>query len=207
MSNYDFPEPFEDSYSRYMANLARVHAQHPNEVQGNSMAPAQPGRVQCPDSNSPPQAQHAQPGGSGSTDPPRQLQVQQSVSGRFGYAQPSPQAQQGGYSQRYSNSPSPSPDFSPPTPSAPSSRTSRPPRGDRSRPREIIHLQPEFTWDRESLALLCKSKEIGKKGFGLIANSGKFPGKTEKELQDTWAARKMEAKEYYHDVYQKPRQR
>lgn len=156
--------------------------------------------------DSPPQSQHTQPGDFNHTNAGRcQLQIQQAPTGSLGYEQPAPQAQQGGYSyaQRHSYSPSPSPDFSPGPPSATYTRPPRRSRGDGSRPREITYLQPGFAWNRESLALLCKSKEKGKKGFKLIASTGKFPGKTEKELQDTWTARKVEARAYYKEVYKK----
>jgi len=156
--------------------------------------------------DSPPQAQRAQPG---YNNGPRQVRVQQAPTGGYGYGQPATQAQQGeyGYDQRHSYSPSPSPDFSPEPPSAPYTQPSGRPKGHGTRTREIIYLEPGFAWNRESLALLYKIKERSKKGFKLIASKGKFPGKTEKELQDTWTARKVEAKVYYEEVYGKPGQK
>jgi hypothetical protein len=62
-------------------------------------------------------------------------------------------------------------------------------------------LEPGFVWDRESLALLCKIKEVNKKGSEAAVRSGKFPGMMAGELDEAWRTHKAEARRYYIEVY------
>jgi hypothetical protein len=106
---------------------------------------------------------------------------------------PAPQPQPGGYGYGYS-------DFYPPYPANPTSNTSTPTR---TRTKETVVLQPGFAWNRESLALLCKWKEVSKKGFGEMFRSNKFPGKSEDELKQAFMANRNVARQHYRSLYGK----
>lgn len=100
------------------------------------------------------------------------------------------------------NPPPPAPTFSTPN-RQPVPRSSDTPTPRASRTAEVVVLEEGFAWDRESLALLCKWKEVGKKGSVAAAHSGKFPGKTAVDLDFAWATHRAEARRYYEEVYGK----
>jgi hypothetical protein len=68
---------------------------------------------------------------------------------------------------------------------------------------QVVVLQPGFAWDRESLALLCKIKDVNKKGSEAVVSSGKFPGKTAVDIDLAWHEHRAEARKYYEEVYGK----
>jgi hypothetical protein len=56
-----------------------------------------------------------------------------------------------------------------------------------------------FAWDRESLALLCRWKEVTKKNLQSAVDAGIFPGHTKTSLENIWATHKEEAKLAYRE--------
>ena len=67
----------------------------------------------------------------------------------------------------------------------------------------IIDLQMGFEWNRESLALLCKWREVNKKGAKFIVATGAFPGHTIESLDAAWADHRTEARKFYKEVFGK----
>ncbi|KAF1919185.1 hypothetical protein BDU57DRAFT_440461, partial [Ampelomyces quisqualis] len=63
-----------------------------------------------------------------------------------------------------------------------------------------IKLDPGFVWDRESLALLCRWKDVMKKGTYVAVESGEFPGHTKSSLDHAWSTRRQEARKAYADM-------
>jgi hypothetical protein len=64
-----------------------------------------------------------------------------------------------------------------------------------------IRLEKGFTWDRESLALLCRWKETLKKGTQVVVDSGAFPGHSKTALDEVWFTYKDEARQAYREVF------
>jgi hypothetical protein len=93
-------------------------------------------------------------------------------------------------------------------PSVPSSQREDPIDSSASttrRRRSEIKLQEGFVWDRESLALLCRWKEICKKGSQTAADSGEFPGHIKESLNYAWNTYRMEARQAYREVFEDKR--
>jgi hypothetical protein len=66
--------------------------------------------------------------------------------------------------------------------------------------RRSTKLEEGFAWDYESLALLCRWKEVTKKNLQGAVDAGIFPGHNKTSLENVWAMRKEEAKLAYREV-------
>jgi hypothetical protein len=163
-------------------------------------------------------AQPASPASAGRQQSPGRLQ--DSIAGKktpFEYSE-------GTHTNTYQARPSASDTFSPPpfNPNGPAPAYPNPPpighnytqvaatptnffapphRKTRRNREETVVLEPGFEWNHESLALLCKIKEVNKKGSEAAVASNKFPGKTAGDLDSAWQTRRAEARRYYMEVY------
>jgi hypothetical protein len=62
-------------------------------------------------------------------------------------------------------------------------------------------LHESFAWDQESLAVLCRWKDVSKRGSQAAVDAGIFPGHTKESLDHAWVTHRREARQAYRDVF------